>query len=356
MTRQEMWPQAYRHRPYLQHSTDAEVAERLRYIIENVTTLLPNEKIGMLPPEPDGKHWYELLEHVQEEYRRRGVAQPPEGFLKDARVPDPTSPMAAAAIKAVSGISVPAEGAYLVKLGKHHHMLDLCERGRLFLRPASYYADASLNSAIRDDELALDAFGLQSEVLIEVFDHRTGQRKAATRPLGNLTYTSRSRTNYYVYCMSQTLDFRLFGDFGYNACVVIRDPDEFEERLRKAVAEHLPGWIGMGGPVRYVDPFNCKKDDIDVFFGKHHRYSYRASIAAPGFLRPIRQERSIPFLPKWVQCGIFVNWCPLNEPDRERPRKAKATRNCAQSCRASRSLPKEPISVGSMARFARWRR
>jgi hypothetical protein len=29
MTRQEMWPQAYRHRPYLQHSTDAEVAERL---------------------------------------------------------------------------------------------------------------------------------------------------------------------------------------------------------------------------------------------------------------------------------------------------------------------------------------
>lgn len=27
--------------------------------------------------------------------------------------------------------------------------------------------------------------------------------------------------------------------------------------------------------MQYVDPFNCKRDDMNVFLGKHHKYAYQ---------------------------------------------------------------------------------
>jgi hypothetical protein len=307
MTRQEMWRQQYLLRRYLEHSTAPDIAARLRYLIENVTTLLPNGIVGFLPPEPEGKHWYELVTHVQEEYRKRG-AEPPEGFLKGALVPNPTSPVARAAIRAIRATTVPAEGTYLVKLGKREHMLDFYKRGRLRIAPASSYADPSLNPAVQDDELSFSSYGLQSEVLIQVFDHKTGHLKASTKPIGNMTYTSRSKTDYYVYCMCLSLDYRLFGDFRYNAAVVVRDPAAFEDRLSKAVAAFLPDWIGGAGPVRYVDPFNCKKDDIDIYFIKHHRYWYQREYRCSWIPR---KDPAAPLKPFFVELGPLRDICRL---------------------------------------------
>jgi len=294
-------------RRYLEHSSEQELAQRLRYIIENMSTLLPDGKIGVLPPEPHGKNWYELFEHALEEYRKRKI-NPPGGFLQEAHVPNPTHPVAEAAIRAVRGISVPSEGNYLVKFGERTHMLNFYKRGMLRIGPASSYFDPSLNSAIRDDELALSTYGLQSEVLIKVFDHKTGRLKAATKPIGNLTCTSRSKTDYYVYCMGLSLDYRLFGDFGYNACVVIRDPATFKHRLSKATAAHLPGWIGAAGPVRYIDPFNWRKDDVDVFFGKHHKYWYQREDRCAWIPNGQPRDALQPF---FVELGSMRDICQL---------------------------------------------
>lgn len=105
---------------------------------------------------------------------------------------------------------LPPGGTYLVKLGHRQHISNFYERVELRIAPSAY-ADPSLNSAIRDDELALSAFGQQSEVLIRAFD-QAGALRLATRPIGNLTDTSRSKTNYYVQCMATRLDARLFAD------------------------------------------------------------------------------------------------------------------------------------------------
>jgi hypothetical protein len=172
-TRRQIWIENYRVRPYLQHSSEQEIAERLRYVIENMTTTTPDGKIAPLLPEPDGKFWYELFEQVLEEYRRRRI-EPPAGFLKGAQVPNPAHPISSAALKAVSEAELPPNGKYLVKLGRRQHISNFYERGELRIAPASIYADPSLNSAIRDDELALSAFGQQSEVLIRVIDPKTG--------------------------------------------------------------------------------------------------------------------------------------------------------------------------------------
>lgn len=274
MTRQEMWRQKYRLRPYLQHCKEEEVAERLRYVIENMTTLTSDRKVAPLAPEPHGKYWFELFEHVQEEYRRRGDGAP-EGFLKDAQVPHPADPISSAAIRAVQRASVPADRSHLIKFGMHEHMLELYNSGRLRIAPATSYSDASLNPAIHDDELLLSSFGQQSEVLIEVFDAKTGQPMAATKPIGNIKYTSRSKTDYFVLCLGKRLDARLFRDFGYDACLILRDPEEFKRRLGKAVEARLPDWIGVHAEVRYLDPFNCHRGDMDVYFGKHLKYWYQ---------------------------------------------------------------------------------
>jgi hypothetical protein len=238
-----------------------------------MTTLTRDGMTSVLPPEPNGKYWYELFEHVQEEYRRRG-GRPPSEFLKGAQVPLSTHPISSAAIEAMQKVSVPRDGAYLVKFGRRDHMVELREYGRLKISPAGAYSDPSLNSAIRDNELALSTFGLQPEVRIEVLDPKTGQLHAM-KPIGNLTYTSRPKNDYYVYCMGSSLDPRLFADFDYDACVIVRDYREFERRLSENMAQRLPGWLGAAGPVNYVDPFNCSQNDTNVFFGKHLKYWYQ---------------------------------------------------------------------------------
>jgi hypothetical protein len=52
--------------PYLQFSSEQEIAARLRYLVENVTMLLPDGKVGVLPPEPHGK-MMELFQNVSDE-------------------------------------------------------------------------------------------------------------------------------------------------------------------------------------------------------------------------------------------------------------------------------------------------
>ena len=108
--------------------------------------------------------------------------------------------------------------------------------------------------------------------------------------------------------MSLSLDHRLFGDFGYNAGVIVRDHEAFEDRLSRAVARHLPGWIGGAGPVRYVDPFNCTKDDIDVFLGKHHRFWYQHEYRCMW----VPSDRSITRLePFFVELGSLRDICQM---------------------------------------------
>jgi hypothetical protein len=294
ITRQEMWRRRYLSRPYLNDATDDQIADRLRYIIENSTTLTPNGQIGFLPPEPHGKYWLESTAHVMEAYRLRG-GEPPANFLKDAMVPRPTHPSPPAIAKALEGIDLPASGSFLLKLGKSDHMRSLHEHGRLRIGPASGYSDPSLNAAIRDDELKLSAFGLRSEVKMEVIDHKTGKSKGAIEPIGNVIYTTASKTDFYVYCMGSSLDLRLFGDFGYDACVIFRDPQNFKTRLHAEMQKRFPDWQRFDQPVHYLDPFNCTKQEMNVLVSKHHRYWYQHEFRF-GWVPPAVTEPPLPEL------------------------------------------------------------
>jgi hypothetical protein len=105
ISNQEMWRRAYAQRPYLQFSP----SRKSRHGSANMTTLLPDGKVGVPPPEPHGKMWMELFQNVLDQFARRKI-KPPKDFLKDARIPRPTYPAPPAAVKALEGISRPPEG------------------------------------------------------------------------------------------------------------------------------------------------------------------------------------------------------------------------------------------------------
>lgn len=274
MARHEVWRRNYRQRPYLQDATDEELTQRLRDVIENLTALTLDGRLSPLPPGAEGEKWMELFTHILEAYGARR-SQPPDNFLRGAKVPRPDDPITARALSRVRNLNLPTPGTYLVKLGKREHMIDLFERGRLRVSPASSYSDPSLNAAIKDDELSISAIAMKGEVQITIPDDRMGPLKGPVDPIGNVTFTSRSTTNYFVCCLTHTLDPRLFADFGYDACVIVKDVNEFRRRLNIAMRLNLGPWLAFDSAIAYVDPYNTDRRNMNVFFGKHLRYSYQ---------------------------------------------------------------------------------
>jgi hypothetical protein len=98
--RADVWRMNYGLRRYLDHSSDKKIADRLRHIVENLTTPSLHGKVGASVPKPHGS-WLELFAHIQEEYRLR-KAEFPADVLKGARVPNPLDPLSQAAVRSVS--------------------------------------------------------------------------------------------------------------------------------------------------------------------------------------------------------------------------------------------------------------
>ena len=128
--------------------------------------------------------------------------------------------------------------------------------GRIRLRPASDFKnDGSKNPAIRDDELR---FSCSDE--------------------GNILREYRC-DDYYVFCVSGVYDYRLYRDFKSDSCLVIRDAEEFGERIRKATLLNLPTKVFgvVNAPVVYVDPFRIEKPEqaYEIWLTKHFQYAYQ---------------------------------------------------------------------------------
>lgn len=147
--------------------------------------------------------------------------------------------------------------------------------GKVLINPASTYKDSSLNGAIRDDELELVVYR-RSKLYTLLID----KYGIALRPPGPVHGVKqevlRAPTNYYVYCMSMLRSFRLFGDFEYDAALIIHDIRTFVRRLGERVRAQLgPGWNWLARPVRYIDPLRTQPDHLNVVECKHFSYTYQ---------------------------------------------------------------------------------
>lgn len=198
---------------------------------------------------------------------------------------------------------------YLVKYEKKEYLVPMLERGCVRISPASRYQDASLNVAVRDNEL-------EAELLVTPLQ-RGGfgglpgplaagiqERRPMIKTLG---------TNYYVYCCSTRAVTRLAHDFERDACLVIRDPAEFTHRLDRAVRNVLGDWRFVQAQVEYYDPLAVSEIEVDVLMWKHFRFAYQEETRF-AWLPPSTTHKLEPID---VELGSLTDICELVEPSQK---------------------------------------
>jgi hypothetical protein len=276
LKRHEFWRQQYRLRRYMEHLNEDDLQKRANDIFINLTLLNEDAKISLPKLSSDTEKWIILWTHLLEEFVIRFGPYPAgftNGFMKDVRIPDPRSPNAPKAAKAVKVTSLP-QGDYLFKYSKAKYLKSLLSEKKLRISSAASYDDPSLNPAIRDEELEISINPLPSEIKAKAYNGKTGKYKSNIQPK-NIVYTARAKTNYYVYCLSLSFTPRLFFDFDADACLVIQKPNDFQEMILSSFESKMLNWSGGGESVNYIDSLNCPMMDIDIFSSKHFRYSYQ---------------------------------------------------------------------------------
>ena len=71
--------------------------------------------------------------------------------------------------------------------------------------------------------------------------------------------------------------------------------------------KQLPGWIGFGRPVQYLDPVKAKTSDVDIFITKSFRFAYQKEYRL--FWRPRESQKDLPYLN--VEIGSLHDCCKL---------------------------------------------
>lgn len=271
-----VWREQYRKNRYCRYLTQDELNQRFRDILFNILTLTPERKIGFLANLPVAGPWWKLMTHVQEEFAIRHGPYP-AGYTRDILHSEPYPDFVGAlADRAAAAFASrpPYTGPVLLRHGSPQFMTALHERGQIRVRNASYYKTPDHNGAVRDDELRLHvSLAVDRESMFKVV--KNPEDMPADYQGQRLDFRFDHRRDFWVYCLTSSLEPRLFVDFDATACVVIKDPPEFTRRLRAAGATYFPGSDGKDGPVNYVDPLLPKTARLFVPMSKHFRYEYQ---------------------------------------------------------------------------------
>lgn len=304
VTRQEYWEMNYRRDPYLQHLSVDELAERMSDVMNNLMMLTEDQKIGFISMDEAGDYWSAAFSHVLVEFGLRGGI--PSNNLNSLVYPNYDWPGLGNAHTTFNAMEL-VLGQFLVKYSKLEYLKAALERGAIRISPASTYEDSSLNRAVRDNELELSIRPRPRSAKNVALEESSADLKTPVPPTGQVSDKLRTPTNYYVYCLAAEFALRLFADFEADACLVITKPRVFIERLLHAVLEQLPGWKGFGVGVKYIDPVNTTKEEIDVFYCKNFRYAYQKEYRL--IWTPPSPEAALPYIN--VELGSLADCCEL---------------------------------------------
>lgn len=289
------WRLEYCNHRYLEHETPEQLQQRFEDLFRNAYFCWRD---GKLYSKGDNTKWACWTTHVLEELTLRKIRGPlPPKFTRYRNAPR--------AAELWDRLNL-AKDTYLLKFGEMKYMRPLWEKGAFTIFPATKYNDAVLNEAIRDDELTLMQQSCGATIN-SVQDWRTGIRHDFDRPIpiiGPLKRETRYDSNCYMACFGRRYEYRLFDDFGYDSCVVIREPQRFIERVRACMALALPGWDFCTSAVSYRDPCHPTPTD-DVLFSKHFRFTYQQEFRTvwEGPMRPTTLE------PVPLDLGSLTDYC-----------------------------------------------
>jgi hypothetical protein len=269
----------YNKNRYLKNMTEEELLQRMKDILANYVILNENLELSLRKIGIDGDYWFICLTHIMEEIAiRHGnhYILSNGDFFKIFHIPNPIWPMNKKEIDHHKNNL--REGEYLIKYGRYKYLKTVYYDGIIKIFPASYYNDASLNPAITDNELELHIYSDISDIRIKEVTNILAKHRSQFPMEGNIRIGVKSSSDYYVYCLSNILDYRLFGDFEADSYLIITHPREFLIALMKAFKIKLPDWEPKARYIDYIDPILTgieSLSEIKGYFFKHFRYYYQ---------------------------------------------------------------------------------
>jgi len=132
-------------------------------------------------------------------------------------------------------------------------MTALYEKGEVYLRAASEFTKEEYNKARKDNELCREFSG---EARVEYGDHLIAERTCVKIPLN-------TSNNYYLYCLSKSLDDNLFESFNdADSCVILHDGKQFCQDCIRILASESSGLAAWANDVNYYDSHNIIRNNV----------------------------------------------------------------------------------------------
>lgn len=274
--RQIAWRRHYDALRYTRHLSQRELNRRAWDILLNLMRVDPEGKAALSPITGESALFLEKFTHVSEEMQLR-YGPYPAGFMREILHGEPfpnfASELAKSAARRLSAIGL-KPGEVFLKFGKRQYMERLHELGALRIQPAAYFANTDHNGAVRDDELALDvSLALSTNDVVKVV--KNPQDVPPNAPEQRVDIRFKSPTDYWLFCLTTSVEPRLFVDFNADSCVIIRDRARFSQMLRQASRQHLNCAPMSDGSAIYIDPL-FPRTEVFVPFVKHFRYTYQS--------------------------------------------------------------------------------
>lgn len=265
MTHNEYWRQQYAANRYLSHLDIDQLSERIKYLIENLTTLAENGKVGMrnISEEP----WNGIMErfaHAQTELDIRGILAN-KNFLASSTIPNPKTDLAKR-LKIVNEIAN-LKQPELIKFGNKEYLSKYSFKISL----ASSFQDPSLNLSQMDNEMKAIFNPHPSEIQI------SNTRGEPIEGIKSFEIIIETKRDYYIFCTSHTFDIRLFDNFDADACLFIYDSKKFTKDLKALVNTKVDIDDFGCQPVEYLDPIKSNRTEKEpiIEFHKHIKYLYQ---------------------------------------------------------------------------------
>jgi hypothetical protein len=292
------WRKEYRSRRPYAHLTEEQLCERYGSLLENVVEFDDYGRAfiarSSLP------YWTKRLCWTEEEFRSRSLEER-TGELQQRELAR-ERPQIVAARRLWSRVKPIEFGSSIVKFGRRLHVQDMFEKGRFRIAPAASYNDPSLNVALRDDELGAQVFFPAGTQLRMELD---GEYRDIPGIAGAIRFDRRC-DNFYLFSAADRFDPRLFDEFLADACLVVRDVQQFGPALVRGFAAVSGVTRFVSGSVHYLDPLHPDDAGHLVDMTKNFRYEYQHEWRVAWRTAQPLPEGAVPV---FVEIGPLGNCC-----------------------------------------------
>ena len=253
------WEFQYDTYRYLKNLSNDKLIERYKDLCRNFEVFTDRER-DVIPINIflSSWYWYRKEHQTRYEFLQREINSP-------SSRPKPRQSVAKPFVPEGSNVC-----DILFRYGHKKYMKQIVEEGKIRLSLASNYKDGHALDPRTDDEMNKHRWELGDHIKITTQD---GKQMPI---LGDLKRTVTTLNNYYTLCLSSDFEPIIFELFGYDSCVVIKNPEEFSTRLEQATKHILPGWFFHHNPMEYFDPHEpIKNQYISATMSKDFSYSYQ---------------------------------------------------------------------------------